>query len=386
MFEKNMKYILLLTLFALVFSCSREPVSSIIKSEPSSVSLNISVDQSALNRLESKSLAKPTDITKVMLSVTATDMDSISRQLSKVGTKYTASVEVPKGNNRTFRVGAYDQNSYLQYLGITVKNIQADQDSVNLTLLPQYPEPVALSVVYTTNNSVSLFWTPNDDDDFYAYMILASEIPQLDLDTDIIATIEDQSQTTFTDLGLDPNTTYYYQVLVVDTELLYYGSNAVSATTLSGSASAFINDIWVDLNYLGYDINGLLKNGMLMHFDFDITGQQGKTCLLTCWFYYAFSNTPLRDFNGLYYDTAGNVAVQGSFVPLYASTNFSNYTLFMPYDELHMQKGTSDLRFSTGIFDSNGTLVAYQNADFDQYFVFLQTANSIQAQPKTRKM
>jgi hypothetical protein len=388
MFKKplcNLKYIFGLSILAVSLNCSQDPVSSIIKSDPSSVSFNITVDKTNLDKLESKSLAKPTIISRVMVSVTATDMDSISRQLTKVGTNYSANVEVPKGTNRIFRVAAYDSSNFVQYAGTTTQNIQADQESVNLTLTPQYPEPVVVSLVHTTNNSVSLFWTRNDDEDFYAYLILVSEIPQPAVETDVLISIDDQTQTTFTDVGLSANTTYYYQVLVVDTELLYHASNIISATTQSGTASAFINDIWVDHNYQGYDVNGFLKNGMLLHFDFNINGQQGKTCLLTCWFYYAFSNTPLHDFNTRYYDTAGNVAVQGSFVPAYSASNFSNYTLFMPYDELHMDPGTSDLRFTSGIFDSNGILVAYENADFDQYFIFMQTANSIQTLPKTRK-
>lgn len=377
----NLKNIFIFTLLVFIANCSQDPVSS-LQSEPSSINLNITVDKTNLQKLQSNSLNKPADIARVVLTIEGPDMETINQQLTKSGNSYSASVEVPKGSNRIFLVQAYDQSNFVQYEGTTTRNIESDEENVSLTLNPQYPTPVVLSVVHITNNSVSLYWTRNEDEDFYAYMVLASETSQLDVDNDVIQTIEDRDQTTFTATGLSPNKTYYFQVLAVDTELLYHRSNVETITTESSQASAVINDIWVDHNYMDYDINGNYTNGMLMHFDFDISGQQGMTCLLTCWFYYAYSADPLVDFNGYYYDSAGNVAVQGTFVPSYASSNFGDYTLFMPYDELHMLPGTSDLRFATGIFDSNGNMIAYENADIDQYFTFTQTSNSIQVTPK----
>jgi hypothetical protein len=100
-----------------------------------------------------------------------------------------------------------------------------------------------------------------------------------------------------------------------------------------------IKKIWVDYNvYEGQ------KKGMRIHLTFNVLNLKGKTCSANAYFYYA-SGDPLKDFNDKYNTTGGNVATHGDFTPGYANTIYNDFQLFMPYDELRLDTGKTDLKF-----------------------------------------
>ena len=88
--------------------------------------------------------------------------------------------------------------------------------------------PVVLS-----ETRISLSWSRNNDADFSAYKLYRSSGPGVENagDKELIGDFSDQSRTDYTDAGLDPATTYYYAVCVVDRAGLASISNEVSATT-----------------------------------------------------------------------------------------------------------------------------------------------------------
>ena len=78
----------------------------------------------------------------------------------------------------------------------------------------------------------------------------------------------------------------------------------------------------------------------------------------------------LKDYNNDYGTTGGQVCCPDSFTPNYDSTRFSDFRLFMPYDELHMAKGKYDLAFHILIYDQDTQEDIVRSSD--QNFTFTQ--------------
>lgn len=97
--------------------------------------------------------------------------------------------------------------------------------------------PTALS-----ERRIALSWSRNTDSDFGSYRVYRSYVPGVDASTEReqIAQLTSQSQTTFNDSDLDPATTYYYAVYVVDDIGLTALSNEVPGTTLANDPPAAV--------------------------------------------------------------------------------------------------------------------------------------------------
>jgi len=82
---------------------------------------------------------------------------------------------------------------------------------------------------------IALSWSRNNDSDFSAYKLYRSYVPGVDGSTqrELIGDISNQSITDHTDTGLEPDSTYYYAVYVVDRTGLASISNEVSGTTVA---------------------------------------------------------------------------------------------------------------------------------------------------------
>lgn len=102
---------------------------------------------------------------------------------------------------------------------------------------------------------------------------------------------------------------------------------------LSYSQSAKINNKWIE-----HDVMEDGVKGMRLHFDFTIYGLKGKQCQL-CVYFQSPKGEGLKDTNGRYKDPAGSVAVAGNLRPSYDNARYSDYTIFMPLDEVHMKSG-----------------------------------------------
>ncbi|MES2776961.1 MAG: M12 family metallopeptidase [Bacteroidota bacterium] len=99
------------------------------------------------------------------------------------------------------------------------------------------------------------------------------------------------------------------------------------------------------------------KKGMTIKGSFTVRNASGRKCLMSAYFYQA-DGTPLRDGNGGFKTTGGNVAGSASFIPGYADAKFNNLELFMPYDELELNGGEHKLKFSVSIWDDAGHEIA----------------------------
>lgn len=116
-------------------------------------------------------------------------------------------------------------------------------------------------------------------------------------------------------------------------------------STNTSSRTGTIESIWVD-----YDQWQDGQKGMLIHTKFVVDGMLGRTGRCVAYFYFE-NGDPLKDFNENYRTVDGKVSVGDDFEPRYESTRFSDFKLFMPYDELHMASGSYELKFYVLVYD-----------------------------------
>ena len=151
------------------------------------------------------------------------------------------------------------------------------------------------------------------------------------------------------------------QIIHVDTDK----TTSISPSLIpfpTHTPSAEIKDIWVEYNAWEYYLDG-----MKIHVSFDINNLKGKDCIAIAYFYFE-NGEPLFDFNQQYCTTDGEVASWTNFVPEYEYTDFTDLSIFLPYDELHMEPDTYDLKFYVSILYEDREL--YQS-DWE-YFSFTQ--------------
>ncbi|MCM1036120.1 MAG: hypothetical protein NC406_02175 [Bacteroides sp.] len=113
----------------------------------------------------------------------------------------------------------------------------------------------------------------------------------------------------------------------------------------AGSAGK-INRIWVDHNHF----QGMQK-GMLIHIDFEVDGLRGHTINPVAYFEFS-DGSALKDFDGSYRTTDGHVGVGHKSTADYEGTRWKDFKLFMPYNQLHMSRGSFSLQFKVYIYDS----------------------------------
>jgi len=79
---------------------------------------------------------------------------------------------------------------------------------------------------------MTLFWTQSNATDFYAYQLYRANSPTVNSDSTLLTTITSRTTVSYTDTGLDANTTYFYRLYVVDKSGLSTATDSVSGTTL----------------------------------------------------------------------------------------------------------------------------------------------------------
>ena len=96
---------------------------------------------------------------------------------------------------------------------------------------------------------------------------------------------------------------------------------------------AHIARVWADHN-----VQQNSRKGMRIHVQFEVDNFKSKPGIVVGFFYFR-SGKVLKDFNGKYRTQSGTIAVAGNFRPGYRNTIYSDYTLFIPYQELHLKSG-----------------------------------------------
>ena len=222
-------------------SCSVDnPLSN--HKETSEVNVHFLVEKSAGETRGNGGLAKSAVISRVEVTVSASDMETVKEDLtvSSDGKTATGSVEVPKGNARKFDIEAIDANGITQYSGSATQDILGDVETVSITTKGYYPDPVSLTVGTVSLNSVELTWTQNSDVDFNEYEIYRSTTATVDLNSTLITTISGRTNTSYTDGTINLNAVYYYRIIVWDTEGLgFWGSTQKAPAELGYDDNSF---------------------------------------------------------------------------------------------------------------------------------------------------
>jgi hypothetical protein len=127
---------------------------------------------------------------------------------------------------------------------------------------------------------------------------------------------------------------------------------ATQTTTTADSTarSAKIEKVEVEHNLFNDDD----VKGMEIYVSFTTENLKGVSLPVNVYFSWA-NGLSITSLDGTYETPDRNVAVRRDAVPEYDSTEFTNFTIFMPYHELEMDfaKGTYDLRFQVVIYDDD---------------------------------
>lgn len=152
-------------------------------------------------------------------------------------------------------------------------------------------------------------------------------------------------------LQCSPNTTGadrsdYMKVMAGDLELRIDITQKGSSSSASGR-SGKVESFRVD-----YDKYQDGKRGMFIYVTFTVGQMQGRTGKCAAYFSYA-DGSKLTDYDGSYSTPDSQVCLGENFVAKYDSTRFTDFKMFMPYEEFHIPAGSgkSELKFYLLIYD-----------------------------------
>jgi len=185
------------------------------------------------NKISSGNLQKVTTITTVTVTVTGPGMDTITENLTISGNTASGNISVPKGDDRRFVLTGRDQSNIIQFEGENSADIINNTETVNITVSYFPPNPVDFNISNVTTTTADVSWTASTAPDFDFYRLLLSTSNPPDPSNDGILDISDINTTSANITGMTPNTTYFYQIIVVDTELIFD-----DATPVKGFATA----------------------------------------------------------------------------------------------------------------------------------------------------
>lgn len=133
----------------------------------------------------------------------------------------------------------------------------------------------------------------------------------------------------------------------------YTRGNKTSTNTTSNKPGGKLNRVWVD-----YDVFEKNRKGMRIHVNFSAYNMKGVDSYLAV-YVQKRDGTPLRTNNSEYSSKNGDVAIYYSMKPGYNPADYSDAQLFIPYDELNLNRGKHDLRLDVDLIYENGTLIEH---------------------------
>jgi hypothetical protein len=130
----------------------------------------------------------------------------------------------------------------------------------------------------------------------------------------------------------------------------------------STKPSATLQKMWVEYGQTLHE-----EYGMILHFNFTAYDLEGTDMLLCVYFQYNDASAAfLKDKNGRYNSTTGQVSVSKSFRPSYPSSIFTDFQIFMPYTELDLSAGEYNLTMNVQVvYPQGGTVAWLKLYDFD---------------------
>ena len=164
-------------------------------------------------------------------------------------------------------------------------------------------------------------------------------------------TVTDKYSNSFK-LRINANTTDYrsdwFSVVSGGEEIRVY-IRQTAAKKSSAPPKATISNLWVEHNV--YEDG---KKGMRIHFRLDADNMKGKTGRCSAYFHKE-DGTALVDLNDRYCTTDGKVGCGKDFTPRYENDYYEDFTLFMPYSELHISRSGS-FKFYVTVWYNHNTI------------------------------
>jgi hypothetical protein len=136
-------------------------------------------------------------------------------------------------------------------------------------------------------------------------------------------------------------------------EFEYEKSGEANQTPATQKPSAKLDRIWID-----YDVVEDGRKGMRVHAKFTVNNLKGVDSYLAAYFEKR-DGTALKTTNTTYASKTGQVAVYRSMKPGYEPTDYSDLSVFMPYDELNLSSGSYDLRVDLDVIYKAGELIQH---------------------------
>ena len=140
-------------------------------------------------------------------------------------------------------------------------------------------------------------------------------------------------------------------ILLSVLSLLFFSSFA--ASSVKAQPGATFDRMWID-----YNIKEGNQDGMRLHIKFTANNLKSADCQIRVRFNYD-QETPLKDNNSKFYTTDGNVAVFKDLKPGYDPAVYSDFQLFMPYDELDLPFGEYKLKMDVDLIYKDGEVIQH---------------------------
>jgi hypothetical protein len=125
------------------------------------------------------------------------------------------------------------------------------------------------------------------------------------------------------------NFSFFFLMVIA---VIFIGMHLSTETALA-QVSGNIERVWVDHNVYKND-----QKGMRIHVKFTARNMRNAEGRLTAYFYFE-SGAALKDYNGKFKTKEKNVSVGWNFTPQEATAVYNDFTLFIPYSELHLKAG-----------------------------------------------
>jgi len=128
------------------------------------------------------------------------------------------------------------------------------------------------------------------------------------------------------------------------------GTSLSTKGAVASTISCNIDKIWAERDFTGPK----QELGARIHVVFDVSGMLNVKGSVAVYFY-GSDGTPLKDTNGIFTTSHGEVATHEYFEPPYENSTYTDFTIFMPYSELHLSK-PMPCSFSVSIWNENQTI------------------------------
>lgn len=141
----------------------------------------------------------------------------------------------------------------------------------------------------------------------------------------------------------------------------------INLTQAAQKITGEIKDITVEHNFFKDGIKG-----MKILIDFSVENMKDIDGSCAVYFYYN-DGRPVKDKNQRYYTAAGDAATHTNIKPGHVSTVYTDWEIFMPYNELEVGTGKHELKFYCEIWENSST--SAKSVVQSQYYYFTLTNN-----------